>query len=166
MKKLILILALFVASSTSGFSQIQLATNGVTHTLATSNAAAALADSIHTIGFVDMRDGTAAIDSFSITFETTDSSNVRFYVIPLQDLSAETVADSVAGIGPAANVATGGYQMTADGIVQIPWHAIATAITSRKLGAKAYRIYMRLYAVGTELRGTSKQCKVKVNRYK
>lgn len=166
MKKLILILALFVAFTGSGFSQVTFQTNGVVHTLATSNAAAALGDSIHTIGIVTMNDGIFAADSFTLTFETQDSSNVRFYVIPLQDLSAETVADSVAGIGPAANVATGGYQMTADGIVQIPWHAITTAIGSRKLGAKAYRVYMRLYAVGTELRATTKQCKVTARVYR
>ena len=166
MKKLIFILALFVAFTGTNFSQVTLATNGVVHTIATSNAAAALGDSIHTIGIVDMRNGIAAADSFQIHFECQDSIGIRYFVVPLQDLATETVADSVAGCAFVANVATGPYPIVAtDGVGLVPWQNIQAAITQQRLGARVYRIYARIYALNSELRGTTKQFKTVVRLY-
>jgi hypothetical protein len=164
MKKITLILALLMLGFTAN-AQITLQTNGVVHGIQSSNAAAALGDSVHTIGIVDMRNGVAAVDSFQIHCETTDSLNIRYFVVPLQDLSAETVADSTAGAGFVANVSDGGYQFTADGMGLVPWHNIAAAITQQRLGAKVYRIYARVYAVGSELRGNAKTFKTTVRVY-
>ena len=165
MKTLILSLVFLMVGFTAS-AQTTLLTNGVVHGLQTSNAAAALADSIHSWGIVVMRDGTAAIDSFQIQYETADSSHIRFFVVPLQDLATETVADSVAGVPFYLEIATGGFTFTTDGIGLVPWFSIVGAILPTRTGAKAYRIYSRQYAVGTELRGNAKTHKVTIRTYK
>ncbi len=164
MKKLIAILIMaFVPMLAS--AQVQLYTTGVTHGIQSSNAAAALGDSVHTIGFVSMRNGTQFADSIQIWCESSDSLNIRYFVVPVEDLGTETVADSTAGCGFVQNVATGGYKFTAGTYGLVPWLNIVAGITQLKTGAKGYRIYARVYAVGSELRGNSKTFKTIVRRF-
>lgn len=162
MKKTLIILAMIFAGF-SASAQTVLQTSGVPHNIADSYLSAA--DSMHTIGIVNMQNGIAVADSFQIQCETADSLNIRYYVVPLQDLATETVADSVAGCGFVTNVATGGYQFTTDGMALVPWHNIVAAITQTRTGAKLYRIYARVYVVGSEVASSGKKFKTTVRTY-
>jgi len=165
--KTLMISLLFILMGSTAFSQATFFTTGITHTIQSSNAAAALGDSIHTIGIVDMRQQAGVrVDSFQIQCSTSDSLNIRYFVVPLQTpLATSTIADSTAGCGFVTNVATGGYQFTADGIALVSWQNIAAAITQTRTGARFYRIYARVYAVGSELRGTTKTFKTTIAAY-
>ena len=165
MKKLLYALVFILCSGTA-FSQASFATIGVTHGLHTSTAAAALADSLHYFGTVDMRgEGTARIDSFQIHYNTQDSTTIRFLIVPVrQPIATETIADSC-GAGSTITVATGGAVHTATGTGTVLWAGIRAGLTDAKLGARMYKVYARLYAVGTELRGNAKKIKVTIARY-
>ena len=163
MKKILAILVLafvpFLASA-----QTALYTTGVTHTIADQYLSAA--DSMHTIGIVPMRNGTQYADSIQVWVETSDSLNIRIFVVPVKTMgTAETVADSVAGAGFVTNVATGGFQFTAAGYAVVPWHNIQAALTQQKLSPASFRIYARVYAVGSEVASSGKKFRVLVKRF-
>lgn len=162
MKKLILVFLMALAPLAMQ-AQTDFLTDGIVHNIAPGYISG---DSVHTIGIVDMQDGVFAADSFAIVCEPADSLNIRYYVVPLQDLSAETVADSVAGVGFNTNVATGGYQFTADGYGVVPWHNILAGIGSHRARARLYRVYARVFAVGSEVASSGKKFKTRIRMYR
>ena len=159
MKKLIVFLfALFTVSASA---QTTLLTDGVTHNIAPGYISG---DSIHTIGLIDMRDGVAKMDSFQVHINTEDSLRYTVYVVPVGAIGTWNVADSVGGCLPPA-IATYYHQHTAEGISVVPFFRILAAV-----GQNAYfspmRVYIRVWAVGSEVASSSKKFKTTIRVYK
>lgn len=161
MRKLIIAL-LFLAPYLVMAQSATLVTVGVSHNIA--DAYTSAADSIHTIGTFDMRDGAHFADSVQIICETQDSLNIRYFIVPTGKYDAAGIADSVAGVGFTTNVASGGYQFTAAGFGCVPWHNIVAAIKPKHQYDR-FTIYARVYAVGSEVASSGKQFQTLVKRY-
>lgn len=160
MKKIITLLVFLVMSGSVFAQSGTIVTLGVDHVIADSYLSAA--DSIHYIGDVNLRRGDTHADSMQIVCETADSLNIRYYVVPNQELATASVADSVAGCGFVTNVATGGYQFTTDGVATVPWHNIVAALTQTKAAFKKFKIYARVYVVGSEVASSGKKFRTTV----
>lgn len=154
MRKILFLLA-FVLMSGTAFSQAAFLTDGVTINIKPGYISG---DSIHTVGLVDMRQGTNKRDSLSIIVNTSDSLRYTLYVVPVLPKGTWNVADSVAGcITP--NNALYYVQHAAEGVSVVPWFKIAGAI-----GANSYcdifRVYIRVWAVGSEVASSGKTANI------
>lgn len=100
------------------------------------------ADSAYAVGDVDMSN----VDSVHIVFSATDSARVR---IAVQAVTHNKTTDTVtAQIHP--NAATYYGQLTAAGILTVPWHVIHAALEPYDTGIRTLRISSILYLTGTE----------------
>lgn len=172
MKKLFILFA-FLAFTGSAFSQVELWNGqGVFHNIAPGYISG---DSVHSIGFVDMQlsprgdaGGLQYADSIQVVIENADSIRVSLFIVPNQSsaIATESIADSVAVVKSVAAAGGGIWtQKTADGTILFPWHNIVAAITQANLGANSYRIYVTVFAVGSEVASSGKKFRTYVNRF-
>jgi hypothetical protein len=163
MKKILLPLLFLLPFFVNAQTQSLVTTSGVVHTIA--DAYLSAADSMHFIGIVSMIDADGdKFDSLTITCIAADSLNIRYFVVPYDQLKATTHADSVAGCAFTTNVATGGYEFASGGQAVVPWHNIVAAIKPAHQ-ITMFKIYANVYTVGSEVTSSGKKFRTIVNRY-
>ena len=144
MKKILFVL--FALVPVLAFSQGELTSNtGLTRNLWVGDSPAN--DSVYTIGTIDMN----GVDSIQIHVSTTDSARIQ---VQIQVLTTYKTTDTVTAF-THPNQALYMGQLTAAGVLTVPWFNIKAAIEPYDTGIRSLRIKGILYVVGTETRSSA-----------
>jgi hypothetical protein len=167
MKKLILLLALFVGFSSYGFAQQDLWMDGKSFVIGPSGTTT---DTVIDLGYVDMMlsprgdaGGLQFPDSLHVIIETGDSLRGTLFAVPnyASTIATETIADSVAAIYPSLGLQT--FQATTKDVIPFYWFKIKAAIGDNAYSS-SLRLYLRVFQVGSEVRSSNKYFRVIAKR--
>ena len=163
MKKILMILALFALPYIGQAQTAAFTTSGIVHTIAPGYISG---DSLHYIGLISMRESTtplAQADSAAFFVTSEDSLKADFYIVPHSSEHAAVIGDtaSAAAFDGGAN---GKLHLTAAGQGVVPWFNI---VASQKPGHRAryFKVWVRVYAVGSEVASSGKKFRVTAHRY-
>jgi hypothetical protein len=147
-KKLLFLVA-FVCFAYNAQAQL-LSTSGVQHTIA--DAYLSAADSLHDFGLVNLLD----CDSAQIYIYTSDSCTWAAVHSAVWGSASTDTAMSVGA--ERASVNAPGYQV-------VQWFQYKNKLNAWGGGAPAMRVYIRIYATGSEVASSGKKFRVWVKKF-
>jgi len=168
MKRLIILLAILTGFATTATAQPKLWTTGSVHIIGPSGTTT---DTVIDVGYVDMQlsprgdaGGLQFADSVHVIIETGDSLRGTLFMVPNYGatIATEAIGDSVAAVFPSLGLQT--FQATTKDVIPFYWFKIKAAIGDNAY-ANSLRVYLRILAVGTEVRSSGKYFRVIVQRF-